>query len=183
MERFSPVLLYPWSPSTFAVLPPLKGLGWRMRSTPLATMPLPPRPEAKRFVAKTHSFTRRQRLISAGRERQAGRISRSLAEASVGCVSHLSRPPRRAFELADTRLHQLRNCKTARRAGPPMGCPRLARSRALRHAFELDYRPLSSVSALFGACAWRTRRPPSEMVEPRRIELLTPCVQGRCSPS
>ena len=36
---------------------PQAGRMQAMRSTPLATMPVPPRPEARRFVAKTHSFT------------------------------------------------------------------------------------------------------------------------------
>ena len=112
----------------FAMLAPPKGLGRRMRPTPLATMPRH-RGRRQAFRRKDAQFHRRQRLLVSRPREPAGRILRSLAEASVGCVSRLSKRPRRALELADTRLHQLRNFETARRARPPVGCPRFARSR------------------------------------------------------
>ncbi len=79
----------------------------------------------RRTVSPTSSA-----VVSRPRE-PAGRILRSLAEASVGCVSHLSKRPRRALEPADTRLHQLRNCETAMGAHPALGCPNSVRRASL----------------------------------------------------
>ena len=39
------------------------------------------------------------------------------------------------------------------------------------------------IDALLGCCLSLKRFAHGGVVEPRRIELLTPCVQGRCSPS
>ena len=135
------------------------GFGRWMRSTPLATMPLPPRPEAKHFVAKTHSFTDAIGCMSAGRESPPEGSRDPSPKRQLGvCRAYPDRPEGHS-ELADTRLHQLRNFKTARRAGPPMGCPRLARSHAQGVRSSLNFVRCLLCQRSSVLTAWRARRP------------------------
>ena len=172
MERFSPVLLYPWSPSTSPCFLPVRGLGRRMRSTPLATMPLPPRPEAKRFVAKTHSFTDVIGCRSTGRESLSeGSCDPSpkrrlgVCRACPDCLEGHSNWP----------THGFINCETLKqRGGQARQWAALPWPARVRKA---------CVRARISSVVFCQRSLRISMVEPRRIELLTPCVQGRCSPS
>ena len=199
MERFSPVLLTRGRRPRLPGLPPT-GIGkadavGATRDDALATAA-----GGKAFRRKDAQFHRRQRLSSAGREWLAGRISRSLAEASVGCVSHLSRPPRKGH--SDWPTHGFINCEILKQRGrltrvlwaAPASPIRVSRawtsipfvvlvSAPLARPLHPRPRRVTTTVAPTGQAQSYRGNPPNRMVEPRRIELLTPCVQGRCSPS
>ena len=102
------------------------------------------------FVAKTHSFTDGNGCRSAGRESlPEGPIGPS-PQRRFGCVSRLSKTaPKGTLELADTRLHQLRNFETARRQ-PSDGSPSFRPlTRSMPWRAGSNFVSLSSVSAPF----------------------------------